>query len=369
MVPHQAVVNHNLAMTGQFGLTRRDNVLQFATLTFDAAIEEIFPTWIAGARLVLRPSDLPLSASELEHLIEKESLTVLDLPTAYWHMWVGELTQRRRPLPAALRLVILGGEEASTEKINQWQSIPANERVRVLNTYGPTETTVVTTACEVGPSPSELQTVPIGRPIANTRVYVLDGALEPAPVGVPGELYIRAWAGVAAGLPQPARPDGRTLRARLESRPGAGVPAMLYKTGDRARWRSDGQLEYLGRLDHQVKVRGFRIELGEVEAALLRPLFRACAQSRGRRPRRRPRHAALGRLPDHAGLDRPECGGVARLFGAAPARVHAAGGLRGAGAVAPDPQRQGRPPRFARTRPGPTSCQRPAGVRAAFDPR
>jgi len=114
LVPHRAVVNHNLGMAALFGLTGRDSVLRLASLSFDAAVEEIFPTWLAGARLVLRPGRLSPSGAELADLAEAQALTVLDLPTAYWHTWVDHLACSGRSLPAALRLVVRGEKASRT---------------------------------------------------------------------------------------------------------------------------------------------------------------------------------------------------------------------------------------------------------------
>ncbi len=277
LVPHRAVVNHNLAMAEAFGLTPADRVLQFATLNFDAAVEEIFPTWARGAAVVLRPAGPLLGGAELLALAEAEALTVLDLPTAYWHAWVAELETLGRPLPPSLRLVIVGGEAASAEALAAWRRL-AGERVRWLNTYGPTETTVVSTVYVLDAAADPRTVPPIGRPIANVRAYLLDRHGEPVPVGVPGELYLGGL-GVARGyLNRPeltaerfvevALDDGQQTRDGFaDSRPSASV-VRLYKTGDLCRYRPDGNLVFVGRADEQVKIRGFRVELGEIEAAL-----------------------------------------------------------------------------------------------------
>jgi amino acid adenylation domain-containing protein len=252
MVSHRAVVNHNLATAEQFALHSEDRVLQFATINFDAAVEELFPTWWRGGTVVLRPEGFLPSGEELEALVARHGLTVLDLPTAYWHEWVSALATRDRRLPAPLRLVIVGGEKALAERYARWCAVPGRD-ARWLNTYGPTETTIIATSYE-GRGPVEGE-IPIGRPIANVRLYVLDDHLRPVPIGVPGELCI-AGVGLARGYLE--RP-GLTAEQFVPD-PFSGQPGVrLYRTGDLVRYTPGGDVEFLGRVDHQVKVRGFRV--------------------------------------------------------------------------------------------------------------
>ncbi len=263
VVTHGGVANHALAAADLFGLGREDRVLQFASLSFDIAVEELFPTWSRGASVVLRGGDETLEPSRFSRWVEEHDVSVLDLPTAYWHAWVSDLAAKGQRLPETLRLVVVGGERALPAVYAQWRAI-GGDRVRWLNTYGPTEATVIATSHEPDRAAAAPLDLPIGRPIANTQVYLLDPHGQPVPIGVPGELYI-GGAGVAAGYL--GRP---TLTAeRFVADPFSKVPgARLFRTGDRARWRCDGQLEFRGRLDEQVKIRGYRIEPGEVEAAL-----------------------------------------------------------------------------------------------------
>jgi len=277
-VTHGNLVNHNLAVVAAFGLSPADRVLQFATLNFDTAAEEIFPTWAAGATLVLRPAGPPPSGAELRQLSADRGLTVLDLPTAYWHAWVGELELSGAQLPESLRLVVVGGEAALAERLVAWRR-RAGGRVRWLNTYGPTEGTIIASLYEPREPGLDGRAIPIGRPIANAQLYILDARQQPVPVGVVGELHI-GGRGVARGyLNRPeltaekfielALDDGRRIEDEAaDGRPPSPVQ-RLYRTGDLARFRPDGNVEFLGRGDEQVKVRGFRIELGEVESALL----------------------------------------------------------------------------------------------------
>ncbi len=265
LISHRSVVNHCMAIARHYQLTAQDRVLQFSSLSFDAAVEEIFPTWLAGATLVLRPLELPAFA-QFHTWIEQEHITLLDLPTAYWHAWVQELERRPRPLPDCLRLVIIGGEKAEPERWHQWQRQVGNT-VLLSNTYGPTEATVTATLYDVPEVLSAQEnagSLAIGQPLANVQGYVLDTYLQPVPVGIHGELYL-SGEGVARGyLGQPALTAERFVPDPFSTLPGS----RMYRTGDRVYRRADGQIVYLGREDQQVKTRGFRIELGEIETHL-----------------------------------------------------------------------------------------------------
>ncbi|MFZ5515905.1 MAG: amino acid adenylation domain-containing protein [Candidatus Zhuqueibacterota bacterium] len=269
MISHRSVVNHNFAVMNEFQLTNQDRVLQFASINFDAAVEEIFPTLLCGATLVLRNSDGGLtSGAELLELIRSKNLTMLDLPTAYWHEWVYEMTLLEEKMPSSLRLVIVGGDKASPERLAAWQRV-AGKQVRLLNTYGPTEGTIIATSFDPNNERNPWQPgtdLPIGAPIANLKTYVLDAALQPVPVGVAGELHI-GGAGVARGYLN--RPD--LTADKFIPDPHSNAPgARLYKTGDLVRYRENGDIEFVGRVDHQVKIRGFRVELSEIESVLER---------------------------------------------------------------------------------------------------
>jgi aspartate racemase len=236
-------------------------VLQFSSISFDIAVEELFPAWAVGATVVSRGPDDMLGPSEFTRWIGRQRITVLDLPTAYWHAWVDALALRGESPPESLRLVIVGGEKASPRALARWQEI-ARGRIRWMNSYGPTETTVIATVYEPHREDEVPTHVPIGRPIANTRIYLLDRRLVPP--GHPGEVYI-GGAGVARGYRnRPVLTAERFVPDPFGSQPGS----RLFRTGDLARWREDGTLEFLGRRDHQVKIGGFRVDPGEVESAL-----------------------------------------------------------------------------------------------------
>jgi amino acid adenylation domain-containing protein len=262
VVSYGGLANHAQAAADLFGLAPRDRVLQFASLSFDIAIEELFPAWSRGATVVLRGGDEVLDPVRFTQHVAEHSISVLDLPTAYWHAWVHDLKTRGGTLPPSLRLVVVGGERAQASVFAMWRSL-GGDGVRWINTYGPTETTVIATSHE--PDGAVGHEIPIGRPIANATTYVLDDHLRPLPVGVAGELFI---GGMGVGLGYWNRPEltaERFLPDPFASRAGS----RMFKTGDRVRWRTDGQLEFLGRRDEQVKIRGYRVEPGEIEAALL----------------------------------------------------------------------------------------------------
>jgi amino acid adenylation domain-containing protein/non-ribosomal peptide synthase protein (TIGR01720 family) len=267
LIAHQGLVNHCVAVTKQYGLQSSDRILQFSSISFDIAVEELFPAWSIGATVVLRSEDMVGSSTNLLKVIAQQQLTVLNLPTAYWHQWVHSLCLFNQPLPEMLRLVVVGGEKASPTTFAAWSQLVGAQHIRWLNGYGPTETTVTATLYEPQKQPvnQELTVeLPIGRPIANTQIYLLDRHLQPVPVGVPGELYI-GGAGLARGyLNHPHLSAEKFIPHPFSDTPGA----RLYKTGDLARYLPDGNIEYLDRSDDQVKLRGFRIELGEIEAVL-----------------------------------------------------------------------------------------------------
>ncbi|WP_050886432.1 non-ribosomal peptide synthetase, partial [Bradyrhizobium sp. STM 3843] len=248
MIPHAGAANLAEAQLAPLQIAPGSRVLQFASLSFDAAVWELLMTWRTGGALVIADRHEMLPGEPLAALLRQQRIgTVLLPPSALAAL-------KREALPH-LKTLLVGGEACTGELIAPW----LGERV-VLNAYGPTEASVCTT---VFPCVGDQRTPPIGCPLANARVYVLDPHLEPVPVGVPGELYI-GGAGLARGYL--FRP-GLTAE-RFVPNPFSSPGERLYRTGDLVRWRADGELDFLGRLDHQVKLRGFRIELGEIEAAL-----------------------------------------------------------------------------------------------------
>ncbi len=264
-VTHAGLANFVSAAGRVYGISPGERVLQFASISFDAAAEEIFPCLAQGATLVLRTESMLGSVAVFVEKCREWKLTVLDLPTAYWQTLSAEMNALKLRLPGTVRLVIIGGESALSEGFSNWLDC-ASPDVRLLNTYGPTEATVVATMHESSKEDmlSARGEIPIGQPISNTQVYLLDSSLQPVPIGAVGQLYV-GGAGLARGyLNRPELTAEKFVPNPFGSEPGK----RLYKTGDLARYRQEGILEFMGRSDRQVKIRGFRIELDEIEASL-----------------------------------------------------------------------------------------------------
>ncbi|MEH2048358.1 amino acid adenylation domain-containing protein [Nostoc sp.] len=274
MIEHQSLVNFTKSEQIQWGINQSDRVLQFSSLSFDVFAKDIYPCLSVGGTLVLRTEQMLNSWLALIEGIERWQITVLNISAAYWHELVTELARTNKSLPQSLRLITIGGERLQPEKIKLWYEYIQKKSdlykletsPQLINGYGPTETTIQVICCPLSAQmcDSDLSSIPIGRPLPNTQIYILDSNLQPVPVGVPGELHI-GGIGLARGYLN--RPDLTTEKFILN--PFSHQPhSRLYKTGDLARYLDDGNMEYLGRIDNQVKIRGFRIELGEIEAAL-----------------------------------------------------------------------------------------------------
>jgi amino acid adenylation domain-containing protein len=266
LLPHRGLANHNRSSVGLYDLTPNDRVLQMSSISFDIAVEEIFPALAAGATLVLKDEAFSLQADEFLHWIEEQRVSVLDLPTAFWHELVHQMSATAgTALPQSLRLVILGGEKASTKMYRAWRKI-AGDRVRVINTYGPTEASVIVSAFEPARFPDVAlgDSLPLGLPACHAKIVLLDEDLKPVPQGTPGELHIGGDPLARGYLNHPELTARKFIRDPFSEDPNA----RLYKTGDMARYAASGQLEFMGRVDFQVKIRGFRVEPGEIEAVL-----------------------------------------------------------------------------------------------------
>ncbi|TJZ63649.1 amino acid adenylation domain-containing protein, partial [Chitiniphilus eburneus] len=270
-ISHHALHQHSHTAIHFFGLSAADRMLQFSTLNFDGFVEQLFPPLLAGAVVVLRGPELWDSATFHRELLARR-ISVVDLTTAYWLVLVQDFARMGIRDYGALRQMHAGGEAMPPEGLRAWQAADL-AHVTLLNTYGPTEATVTATVLDCAPyvhgERALPQQMPIGRVLAGRVLRVVDADFNLVPPGVPGELCIggpllaRGYGG------RPALTAERFVADPFDGAADRQEGGRLYRTGDLVRWRNDGQLEYLGRIDFQVKVRGFRIELGEVEAQLL----------------------------------------------------------------------------------------------------
>jgi amino acid adenylation domain-containing protein len=258
MVEHLGVAAHCAHYRERHGLSAADRVLPMAAFYFDASVEQLFPVLLAGGQLLLTEFDLePIGFARQ---IKTQGITLLDVSGVYWRALVQTwIAQPELAEGSPLRTLIVGGDVMPVDVLRLWRQTPLSRTVRLFNVYGPTETTVAATVFEVPLDfDADRPRIPIGKPLANRQVHVLDRRRQPVPVGVPGELYI-GGSGLARGY---------LNQHELTQEKFVCWGERLYRTGDRACWLPDGNLDFLGRLDHQVKLRGYRVELGEIEARL-----------------------------------------------------------------------------------------------------
>ncbi|MGH8651005.1 MAG: non-ribosomal peptide synthetase, partial [Gammaproteobacteria bacterium] len=263
MVEQRGLVNHLWAKIGALGLSGEDVVAQTASPSFDISVWQFLAALLAGGQVQIVGEEEVHDAEGLLRELDRTGVTVWETVPSLLEAMVGEARESWERL-ASLRWVVVTGEACAVGLCRRWRSLYPGQAM--LNAYGPTECSDDVTHYELGPgwSGAELRQLPIGRPLLNTEVYVLDGAGEPAPVGVRGELYI-GGEGVGRGYWQ--RPELTGERFVADGF-GRRAGARLYRSGDVGRWQAEGTIEFLGRLDHQVKIRGYRIELGEIEARL-----------------------------------------------------------------------------------------------------
>ncbi|HYW19654.1 MAG TPA: amino acid adenylation domain-containing protein [Nodularia sp. (in: cyanobacteria)] len=251
-ITHSNVVNFLTAMHQELHLNYSDSLLSVTTLSFDIAGLEIFLPLIIGAKLILVSREVAMDGIQLLKQLNNTSTTVMQATPATWRILLDAGWQGKSQLK-----LLCGGEALTQTLADQLFS----KCEQIWNLYGPTETTIWSTINQIK---DPKQTITIGRPLANTQIYILDKSLQPLPVGVAGEIYI-GGAGVARGyFNQPELTKEKFISNPFSQEPGA----KLYKTGDLARYLVNGEIEYLGRIDYQVKLRGFRIELAEIEAVI-----------------------------------------------------------------------------------------------------
>jgi amino acid adenylation domain-containing protein len=277
-IPHKAV-NRLVCNTNYIKLDSSDKIAQASNTSFDAATFEIWGALLHGAQLVGINRDVTLSPHDFALQLQQQGITVLFLTTALFQQIARDVLHAF----ASLRYLLFGGEAVAPRWVRKVLKKGAPQKL--IHVYGPTEGTTFSSFYWVQDVPEEATFIPIGRPISNTQIYLLDKQLEPVPIYVMGELYI-GGDGLARGyfnrteltvekfIPNPFTekryPDERNQEKAIGDENITSLPtsAYLYKTGDLARYRADGNIEFLGRIDNQVKIRGFRIELGEIESVL-----------------------------------------------------------------------------------------------------
>ncbi|TQV81105.1 non-ribosomal peptide synthetase [Aliikangiella coralliicola] len=246
------------AINKHYNITPVDNVLQFSSISFDIFVEELFCSICNGATLQIRGASVNTDIIELSKFIKANETSVISLPTAYFHLLCENIVAIESEYFDVLRLIIVGGEKLSAEMVKKWHSIFSN-RIKLLNTYGPTEVTVVSTVYNLDEFNLEGSNIPIGKPLDGLKCYIVDRFGHICPQGMKGELYI---AGDLVAV-------GYLNNHKLNTQKFVTISGLkddrFYKTGDLAKYLPDGNIEFIGRIDDQIKVRGFRIEPGEIE--------------------------------------------------------------------------------------------------------
>ena len=257
MIPHRGLVNYLSWCTAEYRVAEGNGAPVHSSIGFDLTVTSLFSPLLAGRTVTLLPDD-PSGEPLVRSLAAGESHGLVKLTPAHLDL----LSHHLSPAATSVGTLVVGGEALTGDTVTPW--LRGAPGTRIVNEYGPTETVVGCTAYTVPAATGIAGPVPIGRPVANARVALLDERFIPVPVGAPGELFI-GGDGLARGYQ--GRPD-LTAAVFLPDPSGAEPGARLYRTGDRGRYLPDGNLEYLGRADRQVKVKGYRIELGEIEAVL-----------------------------------------------------------------------------------------------------
>jgi surfactin family lipopeptide synthetase C len=262
VISHASLATHVNSVVQEYQMTAKDRMLQFASISFDTAMEQIFDPLVIGAAIVLRSGN-SWSIDEFRQNLLQYGLTIIELPPLYLHELLLDWAERPMAYSAnTLRIIFTSGEKISPQTVRLWKNL-AQKQIKFLNSYGPTETTIGATLFDLSAysMPPTVQNIPIGRPLPGRTMYILDEYVQPVPVGIAGELYI-GGTGVAKGYFK--RPE-LTAEKFIPNPFGEG---RVYRTGDLVSYLPDGNLEFLGRVDSQVKIRGFRVELGEIETVI-----------------------------------------------------------------------------------------------------
>ncbi|PFL90852.1 non-ribosomal peptide synthetase [Bacillus cereus] len=267
LLTHKGVLNLVEWRNEVFQISSNDKVTQFYSHSFDSSVSEIFSTLLNGAELYVLSDEQRYSTVAYAQAIQETQATISDLPTVFFNELSTSLTKLDCEKIRSLRFIIMGGEAASTNAIRSWQSTFKNQ-VQLVNEYGPTEATVSAMYYFIPVLEGDnnlLGSIPIGIPISNTKVHILNSYMQHCPVGAMGELYIESL-GLAQGY---WKQEEKTKQAFISNPFSEDNSKRLYRTGDLARWLPNGNIEFMGRKDKQVKIRGHRIELGEIEDAML----------------------------------------------------------------------------------------------------
>lgn len=260
-VPHQAFYAHILSIRTAFGIEEADRVLQFSNITFDPSLEQLFAPWSVGATVVMRGNEL-WSPESLCEMVKRFGLTVINLPPAYFKHCASMMTTHGNT--ESLRLVILGGDVFPVDSAKSF----SGSGIRIINAYGPTEAVITSTVFDASGKLDGAKAIPIGRPKPGSRAYVLDNRGRMVPIGVPGRLFLAGPMLASGYLNDKALSVNRFVPDSYAGYFQESDSARMYDTGDVARWNPDGNLEFLGRADRQIKIYGMRVETGEIEAAL-----------------------------------------------------------------------------------------------------
>ncbi|MFJ4577671.1 non-ribosomal peptide synthetase, partial [Streptomyces sp. NPDC088846] len=263
LVEHRSVANRLLGVHDNFHFGPDDAWTLFHSYAFDFSVWEIWGALTHGARLVIVDHETTRNTDAFIQLLINEHITVLNQTPSAFNL-LQQQTNTHHAHQLSLRLIIFGGEALQPARLKPWWKTVGDNGPRLVNMYGITETTIHATTRNITPTDSETTTTsPIGHPLPHTEIFVLDPTGNPTPIGIPGELWI-SGTGLARGyLNRPELTDQHFTERKIN-----GHTRRLYRSGDTARWLPQGELEYLGRLDNQVKIRGHRIELGEIEATL-----------------------------------------------------------------------------------------------------
>lgn len=265
LLTHESIYWFICSASNEYGLIRSDRMLQFSSLYFDACIEEIFIPLFIGGTLVLRNKECGDSLDAFLDYIIRHNITVLDLPTTFWHTLTVALSHQKRNFPASIRKIIIGGEAVSSERLTQWFTLVKSD-AEIINTYGPTEGTVVFTCKKIDRkvAGNGLLAKSIGRPLAGLNCLILDENQRPVLPGVEGELYLIGPTLAAGYINSPKETAARFTQLLIN-----GVMLRTYRTGDLVSLAENGEIIYIGRKDNQTKLRGYRIDLNEIRDCVL----------------------------------------------------------------------------------------------------